>query len=270
MKISWLTPGPPGSVGRDSSTGNLCFESASVALRPRNLKTFFDELDVIQEMLDTFLSRVETPRILEAGCGSAAHLHFGAKAHLTGIDISTEQLDRNEALDTKILGDIENYPLPESTFDLIICFDVLEHLPNPEKALANFASSCAPQGMIILAMPNVYSFVGFVTKYTPLWFHVFVYRRFYHLKWAGTEGRGPFHTYLRRSISMNSIRQYAQENRFTVQYCDSHVRPKLAEIKERHRLVYAGLRLSSLSLKVLSLGKIDDMRSDVFVVLRKA
>ncbi|MBT3220302.1 MAG: hypothetical protein HN348_14540 [Proteobacteria bacterium] len=33
---SWLTPGPPGSVGRDSSTGNLCFESASVALRPRN------------------------------------------------------------------------------------------------------------------------------------------------------------------------------------------------------------------------------------------
>jgi pimeloyl-ACP methyl ester carboxylesterase len=30
-----LTPGPPGSVGRDSSTGNLRFESASVALRPR-------------------------------------------------------------------------------------------------------------------------------------------------------------------------------------------------------------------------------------------
>ncbi|MBT3223647.1 MAG: hypothetical protein HN348_31635, partial [Proteobacteria bacterium] len=33
---SWLTPGPAGSVGRDSSTGNLCFESASVTLRPRN------------------------------------------------------------------------------------------------------------------------------------------------------------------------------------------------------------------------------------------
>ncbi|MBT3219797.1 MAG: hypothetical protein HN348_11965 [Proteobacteria bacterium] len=33
---SRLSPGPAGSVGRDSSTGNLCFESASVALRPRN------------------------------------------------------------------------------------------------------------------------------------------------------------------------------------------------------------------------------------------
>jgi hypothetical protein len=32
---SLSTPGPPCSVGRDSSTGNLCFESASVALRPR-------------------------------------------------------------------------------------------------------------------------------------------------------------------------------------------------------------------------------------------
>ncbi|MBT3218589.1 MAG: hypothetical protein HN348_05810, partial [Proteobacteria bacterium] len=35
IATSWSTPGPPGSVGRDSSTGNLCFESASVALRPR-------------------------------------------------------------------------------------------------------------------------------------------------------------------------------------------------------------------------------------------
>ncbi|MBT3218976.1 MAG: SDR family NAD(P)-dependent oxidoreductase [Proteobacteria bacterium] len=33
---SRLTPGPPGSVDRVSSTGNLCFESASVALRPRS------------------------------------------------------------------------------------------------------------------------------------------------------------------------------------------------------------------------------------------
>jgi len=35
MRNSRLAPGPAGSVGRDSSTGNLCFESASVALRPR-------------------------------------------------------------------------------------------------------------------------------------------------------------------------------------------------------------------------------------------
>jgi serine/threonine protein kinase len=34
-RVSELTPGPSGSVGRDSSTGNLRFESASVALRPR-------------------------------------------------------------------------------------------------------------------------------------------------------------------------------------------------------------------------------------------
>jgi hypothetical protein len=35
---SRLTPGPTGSVGRGSSTGNLCFESASVALRPRIIR----------------------------------------------------------------------------------------------------------------------------------------------------------------------------------------------------------------------------------------
>jgi hypothetical protein len=49
VPFSRFTPGPPGSVGRDSSTGNLCFESASVALRPR-IQLVFTPLELLARL----------------------------------------------------------------------------------------------------------------------------------------------------------------------------------------------------------------------------
>jgi 2-polyprenyl-3-methyl-5-hydroxy-6-metoxy-1,4-benzoquinol methylase len=41
--------------------------------------------------------------------------------------------------------------LPQNqTFDTILCFDVLEHLPNPSQQLLKFHQALAPQGKIIL------------------------------------------------------------------------------------------------------------------------
>ncbi|MBT3224386.1 MAG: hypothetical protein HN348_35410, partial [Proteobacteria bacterium] len=68
----------PGSVGRDSSTGNLCFESDSVALRPRNAA-------LLDARLATLLSRhnattsplAEADRLLEQYLG--VHTHEGTR-----------------------------------------------------------------------------------------------------------------------------------------------------------------------------------------------
>jgi ATP-dependent DNA helicase RecQ len=80
---SRLTPGPPGSVGRDSSTGNLCFESASVALRPRN-PTLEQALELLKdvfghssfrpgqaEVLTAFLSGRDVAVVLPTGGGKS-------------------------------------------------------------------------------------------------------------------------------------------------------------------------------------------------------
>ncbi|MBT3217530.1 MAG: selenocysteine-specific translation elongation factor [Proteobacteria bacterium] len=53
---SRLTPGPPGSVGRDSSTGNLGFESASVALRPRNRSAAFVDVPGHERLVRTMIA----------------------------------------------------------------------------------------------------------------------------------------------------------------------------------------------------------------------
>lgn len=47
---------------------------------------------------------------------------------------------------------------PEEVFDTIICFDVMEHLPDPCEQLCQFHKMLSPQGKIIL---NWYFFKGF-------------------------------------------------------------------------------------------------------------
>src|ERR1700722_3911030 len=100
-------------------------------------------MNEINEGIQTIVDRMGTSkklRVLEAGCGSASRCHFRS-SQAVGIDISQEALDRNTHLDEKILGDIQTFRLEASSFDVIFCWDVLEHLERPEKALANFAHS---------------------------------------------------------------------------------------------------------------------------------
>src|SRR3972149_2364697 len=140
----------------------------------------------LESIVDGFLTGRNHVRILEAGCGSMSHFKYKKNAYLVGIDISQEQLDKNTMLDEKILGDIQDGSLPASSFDLIVCWDVLEHLTKPELALKNFTRSVNDGGLILLASPNVMTVRGLLTKLTPHWVHVLYYRHVVGLAAAGT------------------------------------------------------------------------------------
>ena len=74
-------------------------------------------------------------------------------------------------------GDPETLPA-EPTFDLIILFQVLEHLPDPAKTLSTLATLLKPGGRLVIGVPNYASwqarFGG--TK----WFHLDVPRHLFH------------------------------------------------------------------------------------------
>lgn len=95
----------------------------------------------LQEFLDESLKNRQVLQILEAGCGSTSHIHFNNEFFLTGIDISEKQLARNQKLNKKILGDIQTYNFPPKSFDIIVCWYVLEHLIYPLFALTKFSES---------------------------------------------------------------------------------------------------------------------------------
>jgi len=165
----------------------------------------------IQARIDALLVQRSPVEVLEAGCGSASMFSFPPHARLVGIDLSSEQLARNTRLDEAIQGDLCSYPLPPERFDLVVCWNVLEHLDQPDLAMQRFATTLKPGGLIVLALPNVYSFQGAVTRFTPHAFHVWFVRNVFRREWAGKEGRGPFPTYLRRAVSPPGLQGLAQQ-----------------------------------------------------------
>ena len=151
-------------------------------------------------------------KLLEAGCGSATHFKIAGIVKSVGIDISQQQLDRNPVIQEKILGDIQTHPLPADEFDVIICWDVLEHLPRPQEALANMCKAVRPGGLILMGFPHAASFKGIVTKSTPYWFHRLFYR--YFLKYKSS----PFPTFMRLAILPQRVIDFTKSRGCSVVY----------------------------------------------------
>lgn len=149
--------------------------------------------------------------LLEAGCGSASYFTFPEVTRSVGIDIDPSQLERNTVLHEKILGDLQIYPLPEGKFDIVVCWDVIEHLSAPKRAFQNMAAALKPGGLLILGCPHLLSFKGILTKFTPFWFHEFVYRRMHY-------SSRHFPTYLRLDILPDRLRHQAAECGLLVAY----------------------------------------------------
>lgn len=107
----------------------------------------------------------ETPkgyRILDAGAGELRYKPYCA--HLDYISQDFCQYDvkgdgtglTQEKWDTSridIVCDITSIPLPNSSFDSILCTEVLEHVPEPTKALDEFDRLLKPNGRLILTAP---------------------------------------------------------------------------------------------------------------------
>lgn len=96
-------------------------------------------------------------KMLDIGCGSGASLlvarQLGAQAYGVEADPNVQQLARE--LDLRIhQGSIHDYPFPGKIFDLVILNQVIEHIPEPGKALQAIVDRLSPQGRIILTFPN--------------------------------------------------------------------------------------------------------------------
>lgn len=207
--------------------------------------------------------------VLDAGCGSGVHVGLSRTARIVGIDICKAQLDRNRYIGQKILGDIQVYDIGKDRFDLIMCWDVLEHLPEPEKALRSFVRAVKREGVILLALPNVYSLKGLITKFTPHWFHVWVYRRIFKSKNAGKPGYSPFPTFLRPKISIGALQRFAAENNLLVEYFLPYEGSTIKNLESRSQILYGVYKLALVLLGLVSLGTYDGSKSDFFIIFRR-
>jgi len=109
-----------------------------------------------QEMLPFVPAR--RMRVLEIGCGEGRFI--GA---LTGVEESwgIEPSPAAEVAKGRLSRvfqatfDEAEPKLPISYFDLVICNDVIEHMPDPSRFFSRIGNYIAPGGMIIGSIPNV-------------------------------------------------------------------------------------------------------------------
>ena len=217
---------------------------------------------MVSERVDCFLQHLEKIKMLEAGCGSATHITFKRPIESVGIDISEEQLTRNTAITERIHGDIQTYPLPREAFDAVICWDVLEHLPKPMMALRNLFGTVRNGGILVLAFPNLISFKGLVTKWTPYLFHKLFYRVVgYH--------KTPFRTYLCYSIRPHHVKKFAASNGFSVEFSLLSEGFQQKRVRNRYVLFDTLLYLLDRLLQGLTFGKADGFLLDSCVMILK-
>lgn len=174
--------------------------------------------------LSAYLGTLSGLKVLEAGCGSASHLAL-SQCTVTGIDISPYQLERNAHLAERVCADLHQYENPNWTnaFDLIVCWDVVEHLKHPKVVLEKFFQWVKPSGRIVLAYPNPQIWKGVVTKYSPY----FVHQVFYRLAsgtplHASKTDQGPFPTVFADDIKLGRLLPLAAAHQHKVEFFASY------------------------------------------------
>ncbi len=223
----------------------------------------------IQETVDKLLAAVPSPKILEAGCGSASHLNFKPNSRISGIDISQEQLNRNNVLAERILGDIQTYDLSGGNYDLIVCRFVLEHLSEPEKALSNFVRGLSSNGAIVIVAPNLFSIEGSASKFTPHWFHVFLCHLLFGDKRTGNTDEGPFPTPFRFSITPGRVKSLLEYNGLKTQYFHLYEGYRLWLLCKRSIFMKVIFKTTRSLIKMLTLGKCDALLGTYVIVVSK-
>jgi SAM-dependent methyltransferase len=111
---------------------------------------------------------LEGERILEAGSGAG---RFTEVLLQTGADVFS--FDYSNAVEANLSNngnqpnlhlfqaDIYHIPLPEGSFDKVICLGVLQHTPDPEKAFISLARFVKPGGELVIDVyrANVFAYL---------------------------------------------------------------------------------------------------------------
>ena len=140
------------------------------------------DVDLLNEHVAryAFASRLAAGRrVLDAGCGSgygAAKLAVEAREVL-GIDVSQEAVDyAREYYQAPNLrfdrGDCLNIPAADGSFDLVVAFEIIEHLSDWRRFLAEVRRVLAPDGQFVVSTPNLLYYAEARAGLGPNPFHV--------------------------------------------------------------------------------------------------
>ncbi len=109
------------------------------------------------ELMRRFV-RLEAARVLVDGCGIGMYVEairaFTSEVH--GLDIEEAYLREAQARGLRLLvaAAAEALPYPDNTFDVVLSHEVIEHVADDRRAVAEMVRVLRPGGRILLFCPN--------------------------------------------------------------------------------------------------------------------
>jgi SAM-dependent methyltransferase len=87
-------------------------------------------------------------RVLDVGCGGKPYQPFFAHvAAYVGVDVDNPHAD--------LEGTAEELPVPDASFDVVLCTQVLEHAADPAKTVRELARATKPGGRVLASTHGV-------------------------------------------------------------------------------------------------------------------
>jgi len=163
------------AVQPDNVAGNTYDKYASKnPIERRMMDGFFTALDKM-------LTGLQPETVVEIGAGEGRIterlVERFPNAAVVGLDLpDTNLADEWQDIDVPMFfGDATRMPFVDKSIDLVVGLEVLEHVPQPERALADIARVC--RGFAILSVPR-----------EPIWRALNMARGRYLRDWGNTPG----------------------------------------------------------------------------------
>jgi ubiquinone/menaquinone biosynthesis C-methylase UbiE len=145
-----------------------------------------------EKWLQSTLKKIpKKSKILDAGAGELQYKKFCSHLRYFSQDfgeydgagnkvgLQTDSWDNSR---TDIVSDIASIPVPDKTYDAVMCIEVFEHIPHPIDAIQEFSRILKKNGYLIITVP-----VSSLTHFAPYYYYN-GYSRYFFEKYLAESG----------------------------------------------------------------------------------
>ena len=137
---------------KDSYVGDSIYEKG--AYRAEQSRSSYESIRDAERRLGSALQYVAGKEVLDFGCGRGEFLKLACvhARKAVGIELQKDFVDVLNQDGINCHSSLD--AIPDFSLDTVVCFHVLEHLPDPLRVLSQIRSKLKPDGNLVIEVPH--------------------------------------------------------------------------------------------------------------------
>ena len=170
--------------------------------------------EIARNQINTFYHNqmdLFTGTVVDAGCGKKVWYTVQLdRCKYVGIDRSISDLLKNNQIDARICADVSYLPLRNESANLIVCQDLIEHLPDPARFIGEVCRVLVPGGTFMINTPSLYGGVSPLGKLLPRFLSEFIWK-------VWKKQKMPDYPFVYKANTKRSLRHLASDNGLVIE-----------------------------------------------------